>query len=309
MRTKSILVQITYVFACIAFWGGCLSFVLLLLVKFTSVNLRFGSIRFGPEHVRGYTIPVKLSVQRVPDTTIHYGKKGARSQINIFSNEQFPEHTFTDSIRKAIQRDDSTQKEWVVSKWIASPGIDEPIPAGDHPMVKVWSGEDEYEILNQMIAEAPVTAHVPPIDTTVEIQVEGKTKWQNFMLSLYSFIGFFVYLFVSFHIMKLLQSWRRQMNFLDNMHKRVNLIGRVIIYSQVIYFMLGFVYAKYFGSIMLYQATSIDAADPGFVQGQVHFNPTSGGSFMVFSIGIGLIILSKLFKYGQNLEKEAALTV
>jgi Protein of unknown function (DUF2975) len=309
MRTKSILVQITYVFACLAFWGGCLSFILILLVKFTSVNLQFGNFRFGPEPVRGYTIPVKLSVQQVPDTTIYYSKNGGGSHINIFSDQYFPANAFTDSIKRAVLKDDSIKKEWVVSKWIASPGSDEPIPAGDHPMVKVWSGDDEYEILKQMMAEAPVTAHVPFIDTTVEVQVEGKTKWQNFMLSLYSFIGFFVYLFVSFHIMKLLQSWRRQMNFLENMHKRVNLIGRVIIYSQVIYFMLGFVYAKYFGAILLQQATSIDAAGLDYGQGQVHFNPTSGGSFMVFSIGIGLIILSKLFKYGQNLEKEAALTV
>jgi Protein of unknown function (DUF2975) len=309
MRTKSTLVQITYVFACLAFWVGCLSFILVLLAKSTSVNLQFGNVRFGPEPVRGYTIPVKLSVQRVPDTTIYYSKKGGGSHINIFSDEYFPPNAFADSIKKAILQDDSTKKEWVVSKWVATPGSGEPIPAGDHPLIKVWSGKDEYEILEQQIAQAPVTAHVPFINTTAEVQVEGKTKWQNFMFSLYSFISFFVYLFVSFHIMKLLQSWRRQMNFLENMHKRVNLIGRVIIYSQVIYFMLGFVYAKYFGSIILHHATAIDAADSGYDRVQVQFNPTSGGSFMIFSIGIGLIILSKLFKYGQNLEKEAALTV
>jgi hypothetical protein len=309
MRTKSILVNITYVFAFLAFWGGCLSFILVLLAKFTSVNLQFGNFRFGPEPVKGYAIPVNMSVQRVPDTTIYYSKKGGGSHINIFSDEYFPPNAFADSIKRAVLQDDSTQKEWVVSRWVATPGRDGDTTASDHPLIKVWSGKDEYDILEQMTAQASVTAHVPFINTTVEVQVEGKTKWQNFMLSLYSFIGFFVYLFVSFHIMKLLQSWRRQMNFLENMHKRVNLIGRVIIYSQVIYFMLGFVYAKYFGAILLQQATSIDATGLDYGQVQVQFNPTSGGSFMIFSIGVGLIILSKLFKYGQNLEKEAALTV
>jgi hypothetical protein len=304
MRTKSLLVHFAYYFAGIAFWGGCFSLLCLLLFRFTSIDFHIGSFRVSSQYAKGYTIPVKLSVQQVPDTIIFYHKKSGSGQINIYSDEKsrYLPSAF-DSIKKAVLADDSAQKSLVVAKWVALPVYN------DEVAVRSISGKDVYEILEKQVAQSPVTPHVPAISTTVEVQVTGKTKWQNFMLSIHGYLGFFVYLFICFHIMKLLQSWRWQMSFLDNLHKRVKLVGKVLIYSQVIYFLFVFVYRKYFGAIILETAMPEQYASKGFGGIQVQFNPTSGASFTVFSIGIGLIILSMLFKHGQHIEKEAALTV
>jgi hypothetical protein len=281
----------------LVFGLSCLSGIVALINIFFPFQFKNGKFEAVSPDKLGYTIPVSMSIGMVPDTVISYtngtSSFGKRTYPKWYDSDPFI-GDYQDSLVRVAEADSSYKKKVVVNKWVASPGV-----GRWNNKVRSIGGKDGFEILEKEIALSELTPMVPDISTTVEIKARGKTKWQNFMLSLYGWIQLFLYIFISFHILRVLQVCRREIQFLNNLYRRLELVGKVLMYSQVLYFLFAFVYGKYFGSIRLVSV----ASDDGFLESKgAHFNPTSAASLGPFLIGVGLFILSKFFQYGQNIE-------
>lgn len=294
---RSRLIDNAYALSCLVFGLGCLSGIAALVSLFFPFQFKNGRFETLLLDKLGYEIPVSMSIEMLPDTVISY-TNGTRS----FGKSIYPKwydsdpliSGFQDSLAKVAEMDSTYKKRMVVNKWVASPGV-----GRWKGNVLSIGGKDEFEILEKEIAQSELEPMVPHISTTVEIKARGKTKWQNFMLALHWYIQVFVYIFIAYHLMRFLQVCRSEMRFLNNLYKRIELVGKVLVYSQIIYFVYSFVYGKYFGGIRLVSV----ASDDGFLPSRgVQFNPTSAASLTPFLIGIGLFILSKFFQYGQDIE-------
>jgi hypothetical protein len=303
MITQNHLIVVGYRLSRLLFGVGVLSAIATIIhifIPFEIINWKF---QRKPHNEVRYMIPVRLSVAKVTDTSIHY-TDGIVSGKFANNDSAYRGTDFADSYnsnKKKVMEDTNYKKVLVVNKWIAYPGW------GNAKTAQSWTGKDHFEILQKQAAEVMLEPAIENVSADVRIPVRGKTKWQNFMLSLQGFVDIFVYVFISFHLMRLLGSWRKEVRFLHNLHRKVELVGKVLVYSQLIYFMLTFVYSKYFGAIILEQARSDGSYVPS--EPSVQFNPTNSANLTYFLIGVGLFVLSKLFQHGQNLEKEAALTV
>ena len=301
MLTKHSLIDNAYVLSCLAFGIGCLYGISAIIFVFIPFRFSNGKFERLPTHEIGYAIPVSVSIPEVPDTVINYsngthsfGTSSYLSQNLSLSNFDGND-VYIDSMKRAVESDSSYKKTMTVNRWVATPGI------SNRTAQSSIGGNNWFEIVEKEVAQSALVPMISAINTTVEIRVRGKTQWQNFMLSLHSYLGIFVYIFISFHVMRLLQKWRREIYFLENLHKKLELIGKVLIYSQILYFIFLFVYAKYFGSIRLVSASTNDTSTGPI---NIHINPTTSASFMPFFIGVGLFILSRVIQYGQDIEIE-----
>ena len=142
-------------------------------------------------------------------------------------------------------------------------------------------------------------------DTTVNLKSNSIVK--NIAFSLNSIIGSLIMLFISYNIFRLVTYLQRKYSFLSPLYKRTLYIGIILISGELIKFILGMAYSKWFVVIRVADEYTISNLNNNSFH--LQFNPTTGANFGTFLFGLSLIILSSLFKYGNNLEKENALTV
>ena len=91
------------------------------------------------------------------------------------------------------------------------------------------------------------------------------------------------------------------------LYKKIFNIGIILITAELIKFLLSLLYARWYGAVWQEKVSSIP--NLGGYDFNVQFNPTIDFSLNLFLFGLSLIVLASLFKYGNQLEKENALTI
>jgi Protein of unknown function (DUF2975) len=244
----------------------------------------------------GFSIPVKLSVQMPPDTIVNYQKGNASGTFYLRKNDMF-RNEMTDSILK----DDSLEKHFYYSKWIA-----ENYKGGSNNI----SGKDEFELFQNQIKNSLKNGEVS-VDNNfhfdTKVKMKTTSKYKNFILFLNEFISILVSLFVSFQFFKVIRQLYKEISFKEKIYKRLYFSGLVLIMSQVIKFALVFVYASWYGSIRLIHVSDNESLK--LENFNVQFNPTSDSNLYVFLLGLCIIVVSYIFKHGNKIEQENSLTV
>lgn len=118
---------------------------------------------------------------------------------------------------------------------------------------------------------------------------------QRIFLALFSFtyaLGLITSIFYNFR--KLFSNFYKHHIFNAENAKRISYIGCLLVISEVISFVLSFIFELYEISIRFFNLK---------ITASYEYNLT-----MLF-IGLGLIILGEVFKYGVNLEEEQKLTI
>jgi uncharacterized membrane protein len=105
--------------------------------------------------------------------------------------------------------------------------------------------------------------------------------------------------------MKIIKQLKDGISFENKIYRRLNIMGISIILTQVLYLILGFIFQFWYGRVSLLESSSEFVKD----KFQIHFNPSTDMSFSMVLLGLTIIVLSYVFKYGKKLEEENALTV
>jgi hypothetical protein len=247
----------------------------------------------------GYPIPVQLNIQMPADTLVNYKKGSMNGSINLNKNDFFRYYK-TDS----ILNDTSIKKTLYFSHWIAVPPFNE-MSDSDGTM-----GKDEFDIFQKEIQNSYKYLSISAnrsYSTTTTINVRSKSKLKNFFLSLNVLLGILISIVLSYYFMRILKDFYKKISFTKVNYKRFYLIGFIIILGQIGKLILSFIYSKWYGGARLIKATDIE-----YLKGtefNVSINPTFDFEINTILFGLAIIVLSYIFKYGNKLEEENALTV
>jgi Protein of unknown function (DUF2975) len=283
----------------LSFYGSILILGLMFVVEFTRYDLKWGSFSIKPLNKNGYSIPVNMTITNKPDTFISINVKTNNGELSTgYSSSESKERGFHQYNIDSLLKLDSVKTKMYLYKWVAVPMPDNNITG--------WGGKDNYELFENGIKRRSIDVSFESIHETVQIKAKGKNKWQNLILAFESYFNVIMWIFVCYQLLKIFNSLHSKLSFVENLHKRIKIIGLIIISSQLILFAYGFVYLQIFGSITLDHAFPPDENYNGvFMQ----FNPTSSANFSYVLVGLALLVLSQLFQYGQQLQKENDLTI
>ncbi len=267
----------------------------------TDFFIKNGNVRFGTKNSlkEGLEVPVKISVNMPADTIIKYANGNTSGQINLNKRDENIRSYLADSILNDIK----IKKEFYFSKWVIMQSF------LNHENESV-SGKNQFDVFNNEIA-----ASTKVIDVYVEknyffdatIKMKTKGIFRNLLLSLNMFVSIVLSLIVSFQFMKIFDQLYKRISFLQNFYKRLFSIGLVIIISTLLKLLLSIIFSTWYGGVRLISATDNMSLSSG--EFKVQFNPTLDFNFNYFLLGLCIIVLSYIFKYGNAIEQENALTV
>lgn len=248
----------------------------------------------------GYPIPAKLTIQMPADTIVRWKHGNTNGEIHMNKNMLF-RYNKADSILS----DTSVKKKYYFSKWTILPAYDE-----NNNFTDSYGAADEFALFDTIVKRK--TQDIIPIVeqsyfADVQIKLKTKSTAKNFALALYSLLSAIVMLLISFNVVKLFNYIRREGTFLSPLYRVVFNIGLILSIGQIVNLILGFLYARWYGAVTLEKVSSIDKL--GGTEFNVQFNPTIDFNFAAFLFGLSLIVIASLFKYGNKLEKENALTI
>jgi Protein of unknown function (DUF2975) len=267
----------------------------------TDFFIKNGSIRFGAKNSfkNGFEIPAKITINMPADTIVKYQNGNASGSLNLNEGDDNFRFHLTDS----ILNNESFKKEFYFSKWIIMPSII------NHKNESI-SGKDQFDLFNKEIAiyTKEIEVNVEKVyffDTTIKMRT--KSIFKNILLSLSMFISILLSLLVSFQFVKIFDQLYKRISFLQNFYKRLYSIGLAIIISTLIKLLLSFIYSTWYGGVRLINASDNVSLSSG--EYKVQFNPTFDFNFNYFLLGLCIIVLSYIFKYGNAIEQENVLTV
>ncbi len=265
--------------------GSILSFLYITYFLFTGNDGYFAKSKnsiWGSKNIyaNGFPITVNATLQIPHDTLVKWkNNNGGSGEMYLNKNDYF-RYEKTDS----ILADSSINKEFYFFSWVTE-------------------NMSNDELLKQDL-KVSVEKSIS-FDTIANLK--SKSLLKNIAFSLSSILNAIAMLLISFNIYKLIAFLQRSNNFLSPLYRRTKYIGMILIAGELMKFTLGIIYSKWFGLIRvadIYQIANMNTN--GF---RLQFNPTTGASFGTFLFGLALIILSSLFKYGNKIENENALTV
>jgi Protein of unknown function (DUF2975) len=248
----------------------------------------------------GYPIPAKLTVQMPPDTMVQWEHGDTNGEMDLSKNRSF-RFDKADSILS----DTAIKKKYYFSKWTIVPGYDD-----NYQFKNSYWAADEFALFDSAV-KYKTQSIIPAVEeryfADVQIKLKTKSTAKNFALALYSLFSAIVMLLISFNVVKLFNYIRREGSFLSPLYRVVFNIGLILSIGQIVNLILGFLYARWYGAVTLEKVSSIDKL--GGTEFNVQFNPTIDFNFAAFLFGLSLIVIASLFKYGNKLEKENALTI
>ena len=265
--------------------GSILSFLYVAYFLLTSNDgyfLKLKNSTWGSKNIytNGFPIAVNATVQIPADTLVKWkNNNGGSGEMNLNKNEYF-RYDKADS----ILADSSIKKEFYFFSWVT-----------------------ENMSNNEFLKQDLKVSVEKSLSFNTTVNLKSKSLLKNIAFSLSSIIGSLIMLLISFNIFKLITYLQRNNSFLIPLYKRTAYVGIILITGESIKFILGILYSKWFGIIRVADEYYISNVNNNSFH--LQFNPTTGANFGTFLFGLSLIILSSLFKYGNNLEKENALII
>ena len=265
--------------------GSTLSFLYVAYFLLTSNDgyfLKLKNSTWGSKNIytNGFPITVNATVQIPADTLVKWkNNNGGSGEMNLNKNEYF-RYDKADS----ILADSSIKKEFYFFSWVT-----------------------ENISNNEFLKQDLKVSVEKSLSFNTTVNLKSKSLLKNIAFSLSSIIGSLIMLLISFNIFKLITYLQRNNSFLIPLYKRTAYVGIILIAGESVKFILGILYSRWFGIIRV--ANEYYTSNVNNNSFHLQFNPTAGANFGTFLFGFSIIILSSLFKYGNNLEKENALTI
>jgi hypothetical protein len=257
------------------------------------------SMRITNTFENGYPVPVVLTVAMPPDTIVKYSKENSNGELRLTKKSNY-RYEKADSILK----DTANKKRFFFSAWVVEP------QHGYDPDLQTKGAPDKFTLFDSTvnILKRKISASVESsyfLETSIKLK--SKRPFQNFMFALNTIIAAISSLLISFNIARLAHYILKYDTFLSVLHKKVKIIGLIIIISQIASLLLGFLYSRWFGLVRLEKVSNIE--NIGGYDMSVQFIPSTYFNFSTFLFGLSFIILSSLFKQGYKLQQENALTI
>lgn len=231
-------------------------------------------------YTNGFPITVNTTVRIPPDTVVKWkNDNGGSGEMYLNKNEYF-RYDKADS----ILADSSIKKEFYFFSWIT-----------------------ENMSNNELLKQDLKVSVEKSLSFNATVNIKSSSILKNIAFSLDSIIGSIMMLLISYNIFKMITYLQRKNSFLNSLYKRTLYIGIILIAGESIKFSLGIIYSKWFGVIRV--ADEYYTSNVNNNSFHLQFNPTTSASFETFVFGLVLIVLSSLFKYGNKIENENALTV
>jgi hypothetical protein len=282
MKYSFNIISKLYSFSLLWFYGTIIIIIYALLnlcfpsadFSITGKNYKIGS---DNSFKKGFAIPATITIQMPAD-------------IGDINNQ--------------ILRDSTIKKDSIIYKWIA----DESFNSNNDKSESFDAEDNEISIFNKRVKKHAEILDVNiassyVFDTT--IHVKPNTVFRKLVLIIGSLISMFLYLTISFQFMKIIKQLNNGISFENKIYRRLNIIGVSIILIQILYFLLGYIFQFWYSRVSLLESTTKCLKD----KFQIQFNPSLDLSFSMILIGLTIIVLSYIFKYGNTLEEENALTV
>lgn len=280
----------------LSFFGGCLNLIFMLVTEFTTLELKWGNFSIDTPNKNGYNIPVDVTINNLPDTsikvsvkrpTIEYGETYSVTSMGKYKSNGYD----------TLINDTSAKVRVELNRWVAIPMKNPEI---------MFTGKDNYEIFAKRLKLSSFNVSFQSIQESTHIKAKGKSKWQNVLLAFDSYFKALVFLIISYKAMLIFENLKTKIRFIDYLHKEIRFIGIALILSQIVLMFYVSVYLHFFGAITLETARPLGEYYSGL---QVQFNPTSSARLDLLILGFILFIVSTLFKKGEHLQKEVDLTI
>jgi hypothetical protein len=304
MKYSFNIISKLYSFSLLWFYGTIIIIIYALLnlcfpsadFSITGKNYKIGS---DNSFKKGFAIPATITIQMPADTVVNYAKGNSKGELYLRN-----ENDFIGDINNQILRDSTIKKDSIIYKWIA----DESFNSNNDKSESFDAEDNEISIFNKRVKKHAEILDVNiassyVFDTT--IHVKPNTVFRKLVLIIGSLISMFLYLTISFQFMKIIKQLNNGISFENKIYRRLNIIGVSIILIQILYFLLGYIFQFWYSRVSLLESTTKCLKD----KFQIQFNPSLDLSFSMILIGLTIIVLSYIFKYGNTLEEENALTV
>ena len=304
MKNSFSIISKLHSFSLFWFYGTIIIVIYALLnLCFPSVNfsLKGKNYKIGYDNSfkKGFAIPATITINMPADTIVNYIKEKSKGELYLRNENDFVGDSNDQILRDSTIKKDSTIYKWIAEESIYSNNDKSESFEGENDDISIFKKrvKKHTEILDVNIASSYV------FDTT--IHVKPKTVLRKLVLIIGSLISMFLYLIISFQFMKIIKQLNNGISFENKIYRRLNIIGVSIILTQILYFMLGFIFQFWYGRVSLIESTAISVKD----KFQIQFNPSLDLSFSMVLLGLTVIVLSYIFKYGNTLEEDNALTV
>lgn len=231
-------------------------------------------------YTNGFPITINATVRIPADTVVKWkNNNGASGEMYLNKNEYF-RYDKADS----ILADSSIKKEFYFFSWVA-----------------------ENMSNNKLLKQDLKVSVEKSLSFDATVNLKSKSLLKNIAFSLNSIIGSVMMLLISYNFFKIITYLQSKNSFLNSLYKRTLYIGIILTAGESIKFSLGIIYSKWFAVIRV--ADEYYTSNVNTNTFHLQFNPTTSASFETFIFGLALIVLSSLFKYGNKIENENALTI
>lgn len=217
--------------------------------------------------------------------------------VGNFSTDMHPSNGYLIPVKMNIRTPDSIF-DWKGER-----------PSKDINNKKIYSinkipAETSFEILSKFKNETFQLAQ-NQVTVNTKVRVKGSNMLFRILGYFYNYLLIIVTV-VSFYILKrIFHILRRRITFSPALVKNIRNLGFLFIFSQICYLLLSVYFATNYGVIRF-----ILADDPNTNQlVEYIFNPILDFNFVFFIMGLSLIILSVLLRYGQSIREDNDLTI
>lgn len=273
MKNQSKLIQTLYLITTLIFW---------FVILFTSSALYFdifvkdgdiGNVSAGTHHSKGY--PIKAKIQfHIPDTLIIFKGTDLSGVISKYDEKYDKEF-------KRIEKDSTLTKTYQIKK------------------VSIHNDDREISADFGKYTDRQLSAEINTL-------VNPKDKLFKLILIFNTYLQLFFIAFIAFQFKKIFKQLKANFNFDQTLYKRIKIIGFSLIIYQLVQLL--------FSVFIQFKISRIEFE---------HFIPTvehSSFKFMTLStipefnfiplfLGLSMLVLAKLLKYGSDLQQENELTI
>ena len=267
MKKNRILLNILHFIVTIGFWGTLCFGVLNLGFDLFTKNGYAGNFQVRNHHAVGYSVPFSLRIS-IPDSIVKFRNNNMNGTVNYYHN--FNDHNHrTDSILQLP----STVKSVIKTEIRTYP--------------------NKLLINPEINADGFVLIKSPKLH--IHLLQMGK-----------SYLNILFLIFTFYQLMIIFKQLLRNFSFTQNISKRVNYLGLLLISFELFTLLLTIIISSEIGAVIISSTKNNEHLDEAM---KLYINPQFDFDITIFIVGLSLLILSSLLKMGSKLEQENNLTI
>lgn len=268
MIKNRILLGILHLIVTIGFWGTLCFGVLNISFELFTKNGHANNLQVGNHHNVGYSVPFSIRIS-IPDSIVKYRNNNMNGTVNYHHNSTCNHDSETDSILQLP----NTKKG----------------------------------IIRNEIRTYPNKLLVNPEFNADGYAIVKSPKFHIYLLQIgKSYLSFLFIIFIFYQLMKIFKQLLRNFSFTQNISKRVNYLGLLLISFELFTLLLTIIISSEIGAVIISSTKNNEYLDEAM---HLYINPQYDFDITIFIVGLSLLILSSLLKMGNKLEQENNLTI